>query len=209
MEANNIVYLRFFNNRIPNPKIGFRHVKNTKYCHSLLNSGIYRLRLWSTYRLQNSIIKSLKENNNVIRDDHYILCPIYGTDEYFSDFQFGATETRKENETSIQCLKRCLGEELGFSLEDDNLYYITDCIGTKIYCFDITSSFIKPLLKEKENEDETPDDTSLTKVASIIYGYEKDIINFLDTDYIFRDTNSDKIVGIAAVTYLEAKKFFK
>jgi len=208
---NSIVYFRFFNDIKPDINLGFRKVNYLKNCYSLLSNGIYRMRLWSTYRLQNSIIKTIKENVTYIKDDDYILCPIYGLEKTFSDFQFGATETRKEDETSLDCLKRCLGEELGLRIDNDveieNM--ILDSTGTEIYCFNILNPNITKIAERIEENNIGIDDKSLPKVATIVYGSEKNILKFLDTEKILRDENDDNIVGIAAVKYSEAKKFFK
>lgn len=206
---NSIVYFRFFDNRIPEISLGFRKVYYLNNCYSLLSSGIYRMRLWSTHKLQNSIIKTIKEKVSYIKDDDYILCPIYGTEKSFSDFQFGATETRKDDETSYNCLKRCLGEELGIRINKEPENVVVDSIGTEIYCFNILDSNISKIVDRIEDSDEGVDNKTLPKVATIIYGSEKNILKFLDSKNILRDENTDNIVGIAAVKYSEAKKFFK
>ena len=205
---NSIVYFRFFDNRKLNLDLGFRKVYYLNNCYSLLSNGIYRLRLWSTHKLQNSILRTLKEQVKFIKDDDYILCPIYGTEKYFSEFQFGATETRKNNETSYNCLKRCLGEELGIRINSEPENVLVDSVGTEIYCFNILDPKITKLVNRIEETDSGIDNKVLSKVASIIYGSEKNILKFLDTENILRDENSDNIVGIASVKYSEAKKFF-
>jgi len=204
-----IVYFRFFDNRIPKLDLGFRKVYYLNNCYSLLSGGIYRLRLWSTHKLQNSILKTIKEQVTYIKDEDYILCPIYGTEKTFSDFQFGATETRKDNETSYDCLRRCLGEELGIRINNEPENLVFDSIGTEIYCFNILDPNISKLVDRIEDPDTGIDNKTLPKVASIIYGSEKNILKFLDSEKILRDENSDNIVGISAVKYSEAKKFFK
>jgi hypothetical protein len=207
---SNKVYFKFFNPRsLP---LDFIEIGKDKTFFSSYINTVYKYKLWSTFKPQKTILKEILRRNININMNDYILCPIYGDESHFSDFQFGATETRKEGESEFDNLKRCLSEELGLKYESTYPPKISLEIKNKknyikMFFINITGGEISPNLKS-ENESKIPDDKNTDKSGCIVYGSESDILNFLSRDKIIRDKSGDILVGITAISFRECVKFF-
>ena len=208
MDSN--VYFRFFNDRRA-PSREFRPDGN---CFDLPYHMVKRLRLWSTLKHQKNIFNAVYRTNPNIKDNDYILCPLYGTDKSFSDFQLGVTETRKEGENIFDCFKRSLGEELGLRFSGRELPSTCSRIISfdkefTVCSLDISDRRVKAIDKPL-GESDVKDDKSLPKAGCIVYGTERNIYDFLNRDVIIQDytKHSDNIVGIVGVKFRDAKFYF-
>jgi len=204
------VYFKFFNPRsLPTD---FNEIGKDKNFFSSYVSTVYKYKLWSRYGPQKKFVKEIIRRNINININDYILCPIYGDDNSFTDFQFGATETRKAGEDEFDNLKRCFSEELGLkyigSIPPEISFEVKNKNNSiKMFIINISSDNLIPNLKS-EDESEDVDDKTVDKSGCIVYGNENDIFNFLSRDEIIRDKSPDTLVGITAISFRECLKFF-
>ena len=210
MEKISNVYFRFFKPRT----ISDMDYTSFENIFILDSSFIDEKKLWSRYKLQKPIVNAILKKRINIRDKDYILCPLYGTNRTFSDFQVGVTETRKVGESNFEGFKRSIGEELGLRYlkpEEPSGYVdikYNGNIKSRIFTLNIDKTdMVKPI--------ETPlldnlldDDKKLSKSGCVVYGKEEDIVNFLNRDEIILDKSSDDIVGIVGVRFSDVKKQF-
>ena len=209
---NGKIYFKFFNSRSLPPD--FIEIGKDKTLFSTYPSTIYKYKLWSKYGAQKEIVKEILRLNIDIKMDDYILCPLYGNEKVFTDFQFGATETRKIGENEIDNLKRCLSEELGLKYQGSSdlkstsfeVKYKSNYI--KIFILNINRGDLKPNLESAE-ENKFSDDKRADKTGCVVYGPENDILNFLKRDEIIRDKSTDPLVGIVGINFRECIKYFK
>ena len=151
--------------------------------------------------------------NKEIRDDMYILCPVYQiNDNYinnnydmdhminkYSNLQIGITGSIKHGDSYYKTFVKELGEELGlqpikgykfneyrnFSKEKVKIVYIVN---------------INKLTPVSESLDlDRGIDNRNIKIGSIIYGTKTNILNFLTLKKIILNQSNDNIIGIAAI----------
>jgi hypothetical protein len=161
----------------------------------------YLSKALSVYKIQDTLI-NISNESDLIRNDDFILCPLYGDLEksYFDDFQYGATETYKKHETDTSAFDRCLGEELGLRYNLRGMPYNAPLFfNRQNWVVSIVDIKDVRLLTRYREEDKRQDDKS-KKMATIIYGTEDDIEEYLNTKLVF-DKSSDALVGIVAIKF--------
>ena len=150
--------------------------------------------------------------NKDIKDDMYILCPVYQLNEEkdyldYSNFQIGITGSIKHGDSYYRTFVKELGEELGlqpvkgykfneyknFFKEKVKIVYIVNIIK------------LKPVT-ESLDFDKGIDNRNI-KIGSIIYGVKNNILNFLSTKNIILNQSNDKIIGIVALNVKYAKNY--
>ena len=192
-------YVKFF--QTPN-SILFKNLEKFENIYKISYISPYKfINSWSTYNLQYPVFKRILESN-IIEDDDYILCVFYN-----NDIQLGASETGKENEISIDNLKRCLGEELGLRLINGKLNNINFRHYSKyvdLWMIDINN--LKKLRRSKSKNEK--EDNKNQKSYCIVYGKLEGILNYLTDDIKF-DHNEDNIQGVVAFNFSDLKNIFR
>ena len=186
------VYFRF---------IDSRHKSYYTSDYNLLKT----LSLWSTYSPQYHILRQVMSK---IQSEQYVLCVLYGNAEKdtFTDIQFGVTESFKKGESVISAFKRSLGEELGLFTEHIPSFTNTRYNGKEyiISTIDITNTTLQTINTQPSNLlNDIPQ-----KMASIVYGDKKNILEYLNAENIILHNNTDNIVGIVAVQFKEIMRYF-
>lgn len=159
--------------------------------------------------------------NKDIRDDMYILCPVYQINSEnvdinydlnhiinkYSNLQIGITGSIKHGDSYYKTFVKELGEELGlqpikgykfneyrnFSKEKVKIVYI------------ININKLSPVL-ESLSFDKGIDNRNI-KIGSIIYGTKTNILNFLTSKKIILNQSYDRIIGIAAINVKFVKEY--
>ena len=159
-----------------------------------------------------NIIKEALYNKD-IKDDMYILCPVYQLNEEnndnseYSNFQIGITGSIKHGDSYYNTFVKELGEELGlepikgykfneyknFFKEKVKIVYIVNIIKLK--------PVTKCLVLDKGIDNRN------IKIGSIIYGSKNNILNFLSVKNIILNQSNDKIIGIVALNVKYAKNY--
>jgi hypothetical protein len=201
---NNLTsYVKFFN--LTDVNSFFININNYEnFCKVEENHKTFK-KNWSTYKLQYPVFKKIIKMN-VIKDEEYILCIFYKNNKNKFDIQFGTSETAKYNETYINTLKRCLGEELGLNILEKNINYNFHNFNFKNKNVNLWAINIENLKKNKEVKDENINvDNRNNKTYCIIYGNENNILEYLKDDIIL-DKSEDNIKGIIAFKLKDIKK---
>jgi len=159
--------------------------------------------------------------NKDIRDDMYILCPVYQINSEnvdinydlnhiinkYSNLQIGITGSIKHGDSYYKTFVKELGEELGlqpikgykfneyrnFSKEKVKIVYI------------VNINKLSPVL-ESLSFDKGIDNRNI-KIGSIIYGTKTNILNFLTAKKIILNQSYDRIIGVAAINVKFAKEY--
>ena len=164
--------------------------------------------IWSTYPAQKVLIQKCIRNR-LIPEDNYVLCPLYYDPDTnnFLDFQFGATETYKKNESDISAFYRCLGEELGlyynyqYEPYNENFRYAgKDWIMSIINIKDLKS------ITEPREKVDIPDNKR-KKMATIVHGKKEDILKYIKNPLIF-DKSEDELGGVVSLSFKDIKNTF-
>lgn len=165
-------------------------------------------RQWSTYYIQRELVQ-IANDSGLIRNDDYILCPLYGdiVNKQFGDFQFGASETYKRNESDFSALDRALGEELGLIYQPNTMPYNVQFTNNGKDWF-TTIMNINQLIKIRNpRQNDRRAENKRKKMVSIVYGSKNNIQNYLNGVLKF-DVSNDDIVGVVAIKFKEAKRQF-
>lgn len=201
------VFFRFFDGRIPMSN----DFTQSNLCYILNSTLLNDKKLWSTYKVQIGTVQSIIDKNIDIKLNDYVLCPIFGDSDTFTDFQFGVTETTKRNENLYECFKRGIAEELGLRYlkdkvpdEFNDIYFYRHKY--RIFFLNINDGLIP--IEESKPENIIEDCRWLPKTGCVVYGCKNDILKFLNRENIVLDYNRDKIIGIVAVQLQEAIKHF-
>lgn len=169
-------------------------------------------KLWSDYFLQTPIVE-ISDRYNRIDDDDYVLCILYGdpdTDD-FTDVQFGSTETAKRSETDKDNFRRTLGEELGLELNTKiprGEKYGFGKLTLTTYSINIRNTALKSEIGNVLTTKALGDDDKTRKAGVCVYGTKTDICSYLNKPDIILDESDDKITGILAVKFKDAKRYF-
>ena len=173
---------------------------------------------WSRYfktAFYTSLYKINDNDEYVINDNHYIVCPLYKRRNKW-DFQIGVTGSIKEYESNESALIRELAEEVGltpqksrfFDIYDlDNIYEVTNDKDDIIVVYMTDIENLKNL-KEKDVKTDinTAKDTK-NKIGCIVYGEENYIYDFLRND-IYRHADNECIKGVAAISVRTIREKF-
>jgi hypothetical protein len=183
-----------------------REFSESKFYQS--NTNIFTPSKYLPFPMKETLFKSKK-----IKDDHYILCPLYSKGKNLkSDFQIGVTGTVEKDEEFIQTIKRECGEEIG--LVCINVKEIKKYKWKRTYKDTVDFVMYETNIKDCETICESDSKISMNrdedlidkKVGCYIYGELKDILNFLNTEKIYRYKNEDDICGIVAIQVKIAKE---
>lgn len=175
----------------------------------------------SNVKFSNILPKIIQDalHNKDIRDDMYILCPVYQINSVdnnynlnhiinkYSNLQIGITGSIKHGDSYYKTFVKELGEELGlqpikgykfneyrnFSKEKVKIVYI------------ININKLSPVL-ESLSFDKGIDNRNI-KIGSIIYGTKTNILNFLTAKKIILNQSYDRIIGVAAINVKFVKEY--
>jgi hypothetical protein len=201
----NKILFRFVKDNIENgikdnPDLRFKRVGN--YMQEMhINDLEYReISKYRKYEMFESL-KRLK-----LPDNYYIACVMY-EDNFrqrysWSDFQVCITGTVKSKEGFFEAFERELGEELG--LEVYNVRNINNVFSSdkwNIFASDLRNFTLNKRIKEDKNKDVRK------KIGGIIFGDEKTMKSYLNSDMIKLDISGDGICGVVALEYKYAKMF--
>jgi|UniRef100_A0A6C0CZS6 hypothetical protein len=195
--------------KIPDSPVYFRFLNlRHKTYHTTGYSLLKTLSLWSTYTPQYHILNQVISK---IQSDQYVLCVLYGNSEKdtFTDIQFGVTESFKKGESIISAFKRSLGEELGLITQYIPAFTNTRYNG-KEYVINTINIKDTSLLQLHEINTHTinTQNNIPKKMASIVYGDKKNVLEYLNAEHIILHNNTDNIVGIVAIPFKEIIAYF-
>lgn len=157
--------------------------------------------------------------NKDIKDDMYILCPVYQQNEYqiyldqedisnkYSNFQIGITGSIKHGDSYYRTFVKELGEELG--LQPIKGYKFNEYKNLSkekvkiVYIINITK--LSPIVESLEF-DKGIDNRNI-KIGSIIYGTLNNVLNFLSIKNIILNQSNDRISGVVALNVRYAKNY--
>lgn len=203
---NNLTYyIKFFD--INDIKTFFKNINHYENFIEIKDSYKNFKEHLSKYNLQFPVLKKIFKMN-LINDEDYILCVFYNNNKNNNiDVQFGTSETAKYNETYINTLKRCLGEELGLKIIDKNINYNFHNFSFKNKNVNLWAINIQNLKKiEVKNENININiDNKNNKTYCIIYGNENNILEYLKNNIIL-DKSEDNIKGIIAIKLKDIKR---
>lgn len=149
-----------------------------------------------------------------VYDFLYILCPVYqdGT------FQVGVTGTKTVGEEYDEAFQREIGEEVGLQAKKFKVIgnrrfprsskNTQNSLFAKTYIVNISEAI--PLLKDDHNQVVTEEkDERNKKVGCIIYGYKKDIIQYMTKNKIYTYKDNDSIVGLTLINFKTVRKYYR
>jgi hypothetical protein len=191
-----------------------KYYKMTNYIRFIDNNCINILKKHNI-KFSNILPKIIQDAvfNKDIRDDMYILCPVYQINENFinynydidhiinkySNLQIGITGSIKHGDSYYKTFVKELGEELG--LQPIKGYKFNEYINfskEKVKIVYIVN--INKLLPVSESlELDIGIDNRNIKIGSIIYGTKTNILNFITIKNIILNKSNDKIIGVAAI----------
>ena len=137
------------------------------------------------------------ENIN-IKNNQYILCPVYGNTRSWTDFQIGVTGALGVDETSKIGMSRELKEELGiFPIKCSDLVKTWSDIDKRGRLWDIYSINLKNTWNVKKSLKINVND-SKDKAGCIVYGNKKDTQEYMNSKITLYESD-DNIIGVAAI----------
>ena len=135
--------------------------------------------------------------NSVIKADHYILCPVYGNANRWTDFQIGVTGAPGVNEEHSQGIIRELKEELGIKLIHNNhLNNIVSMKGRKNW--EVFTLDIKNTDNVARSLQINVNDSKDNKVGCVVYGDKFQTEMYMDSKIVLYKS-ADGIVGVVAI----------
>ena len=157
---------------------------------------------------------------NIEYYEYYVLCILYYAKDqkFFTDFQFGVTETFKNlsnqntdyPEDIRSAFDRSLGEELGLEFNYVNPVWFHKNPELILSIIDITKTKLNKDSKSLDNRRDYKNKTTNKKIKMgiIVYGTEKEILEYLNNNTIKLDKSVDKIAGIVGVKFKDIKTYF-
>jgi len=144
----------------------------------------------------------------------YILCPVYKD----KTFQVGVTGTKVFGEEYDEALQRELGEEIGLQAKKYKIIgnrrfpksnkNTSNSIFAKTYTINILDAM--PLLIDDNNQIVTDGkDEKNKKVGCLVFGYKKDILDYMSQKNIYTYKDNDNIVGITLINFKTVRKYYK
>lgn len=177
--------------------------------------------LWSDFNIQWDMFNLVNSRIDEIDDDTYVLCILYyakDDQKFFTDFQFGVTETFKnlsyqntdDPEDIWSALNRSLGEELGLNYDDNQEVWVHKTPELILSIIDITKTKLNKDSKSLDNRRDYKNKTTKKKIKMgiIVYGTEKEILEYLNNNTIKLDKSVDKIAGIVGVKFKDIQTYF-
>mgnify|MGYP003970109907 CR=1 FL=1 len=138
------------------------------------------------------------ENIN-IKNNQYILCPVYGNAKGWSDFQIGVTGALGDGETSKIGMSRELKEELGiFPIKCSNLIKSWSGIDKRGKMWDIYSINLKNTDNVVRSLQINVNDSKVNKVGCIVYGTKFETEMYMNSKITLYKSD-DNIIGVAAI----------
>lgn len=176
------------------------------------NTNVYPLSKYFPFPMKDMLYRSKK-----IRQDDYILCPLYVKQgNKGGDFQLGITGTVEEKEEYSETLKRELGEEVGLipTTSIVNKKYKWKRIGRDsidFVTYELSISDCRSLNQEDlDNMNKVVvSDNPNKKIGCYVYGNLQDILKYLNSPQIYRFKSEDEINGIVAIQVKIAKEIYE
>lgn len=148
------------------------------------------------------------ESMREINENLYCICISYGTNA-----QMFITEKFKKNSSITDNIVRCLNEELGATIDTENVKKATVVIEKDVnyYLSMIDIRDVKPFHNTNQKINNCPDDRK-NRLTLILYGTLEEILTLLSTerDFLTEDNKpNDDIVGYCVVKMSDMRRINK